>query len=140
MDLDVYYSKIESINRSVLRLEDKRPDSLDRLLVDIDLQDILSVNLERLVQSCVDLASMMIAELNIPPADTMSEGFNMLADHTIISSELAGNLKKSVGFRNIAVHQYQRIDWVIVFSIVADHLDTFKDFARQIEKYLGISR
>jgi uncharacterized protein YutE (UPF0331/DUF86 family) len=40
------------------------------------------------------------------------------------------NLKKSVGFRNIAVHNYDAINWQIVYSIVKNHLVDFSTFAR----------
>lgn len=45
---------------------------------------------------------------------------------------LALRLKKSVGFRNIAVHAYDSIDWDIVFAIATDHLQDFMDYARVI--------
>ena len=43
---------------------------------------------------------------------------------------LAARLKKAVGFRNIAMHNYEAIDWFIVHSIVTHHLKDFVDFAR----------
>ncbi|MCK5852244.1 DUF86 domain-containing protein [bacterium] len=42
---------------------------------------------------------------------------------------------KAVGFRNIAVHTYQDIDWEIVYSIVTKNLDDFVEFAKQITKH-----
>jgi uncharacterized protein YutE (UPF0331/DUF86 family) len=41
-------------------------------------------------------------------------------------------MAKSVGFRNTAVHAYQEIDWNIVYCIITEHLDDFRDFAQQI--------
>lgn len=35
-----------------------------------------------------------------------------------------------VGFRNIAVHDYRRLDLAIVRAIVRTHLDDFAAFAR----------
>lgn len=48
--------------------------------------------------------------------------------------ELAQQLKKAVGFRNIAVHSYEKIDWAIVHSIAHDHLDTYEAFPRAVLK------
>jgi len=39
-----------------------------------------------------------------------------------------------VGFRNIAAHSYQAIDWSIVCQISRHHLDDFKQFAQAVAK------
>ena len=41
-------------------------------------------------------------------------------------------MKKAVGFRNIAVHAYDTMDWDIVFAIASRHLQDFADFAHVI--------
>lgn len=45
---------------------------------------------------------------------------------------LARSLKKAVGFRNIAVHSYEAINWHIVHSLVKNHLADFSAFARMV--------
>jgi uncharacterized protein YutE (UPF0331/DUF86 family) len=41
-------------------------------------------------------------------------------------------LRRAVGFRNIAVHNYEAIDWAIVHAIARNHLVDFTDFARAV--------
>lgn len=127
-----YSEEIESLNRCLNRIEEKRPDSLDELLRNYDLQDILSVNLERAVQISADISAVLLAERGAKSADSMGQGFLILADLGILPSGLAQNLKNAVGFRNISVHEYQEIDWEIVFDIIHNHLDNFRVFLRQI--------
>ena len=62
----------------------------------------------------------------------MGQTFDVLADRQVISNELAVKLKKSVGFRNIAVHNYDSINWDIVHSIVDLHLKDFSEYAKAI--------
>ena len=50
----------------------------------------------------------------------------------MIQQELALNLKKALGFRNMAVHNYAAIDWRIVHDIAKNHLDAFSEFAKAI--------
>ena len=45
---------------------------------------------------------------------------------------LAVRLRGAVGFRNIAVHNYDRVDWAIVFAISTRHLDDFREFAAAV--------
>lgn len=48
------------------------------------------------------------------------------------SANLATNLRKAVGFRNIAVHNYEKIDWCIVHSIAKKRIEDFREFARVV--------
>ena len=45
-------------------------------------------------------------------------------------------MKKAVGFRNIAVHSYEEIDWQIVHAIANSHLQEFAEFAGAIARLL----
>ncbi len=62
----------------------------------------------------------------------MAETFEQLHGMGVIDGNLATQLKKSVGFRNIAVHNDSTINWQVVHAIIAGHLDDFKDFARAV--------
>ena len=46
-------------------------------------------------------------------------------------ADLATRLRRAVGFRNIAVHNYEAIDWEIVWLLAGDPLRDFEAFARQ---------
>jgi uncharacterized protein YutE (UPF0331/DUF86 family) len=53
-------------------------------------------------------------------------------DREVIEQKLESRLKKAVGFRNIAVHNYENINWEIVHSIVKFHLADFSEFAKVV--------
>jgi hypothetical protein len=57
MNSDVINLKLESLRRCVARIHSKMPLTQDDLQTDCDLQDIVSVNLECAVQTCVDIAA-----------------------------------------------------------------------------------
>ena len=132
MDKDVVSAKIESLRRCVQRIQDKTPASAETLAGDHDLQDIICINLERAVQGCVDLAAHVIADADLPAPTTMAESFDRLSNLKLIPAELSSRMKKAVGFRNIAVHAYQSINWAIVYSIITRRLDDFRAFAEAI--------
>lgn len=54
-----------------------------------------------------------------------------------LSSESAERMRKAVGFRNIAIHHYQAIDWGIVWAICRRSLDDFRHFVQQISRSAG---
>lgn len=130
MDREVVEQKLESLRRCLQRIEKKCPAEPAVLAADIDLQDIISLNLSRAVQIAVDIGAHLIAGMEVPPPDTMDQTFDLLAQQGVLNSELASSLKKAVGFRNIAVHNYENINWNIVHSIVKYHLADFTAFAK----------
>jgi uncharacterized protein YutE (UPF0331/DUF86 family) len=128
----VIEQKLEALRRCLARVGEKCPEESALLEQDADLQDIITLNLTRAVQLCVDIAAHLIAAREIPPPDTMGQSFDALARAGILREELATRLKKAVGFRNIAVHNYEAIDWRIVHAICRYHLVDFQEFARAI--------
>ena len=132
MDREVIEQKLESLRRCLQRIKEKCPPSADILARDLDAQDILSLNLSRAVQLCVDIGAHIVAGKNVPPPATMGQTFDVLAELGIISEELALRMKNAVGFRNIAVHNYDAINWQIVHAIATRHVGDFTDFARSV--------
>ena len=118
MNSIVIKTKLESLRKCLDRIESKKPETLDVLLQDIDIQDIIALNLERSVQLCVDIANHILSSLDDAPAMSMAESFERLSEKKIIPTELAQNLKKAVGFRNLSVHAYDKIDWQLVWNIL----------------------
>ena len=138
MDRDVIEQKIESLRRCVARVHQKCPATADALANDVDAQDILTLNLTRAVQLSVDIGAHIIAARDNPAPDTMGQTFDVLAALGLISPELAVRMKKAVGFRNIAVHNYEAIDWQIAHAIATRHMEDFTAFAGAIVDATGI--
>ena len=133
MDRDVINRKLESLRRCISRIESKRPIMPEALQSDYDLQDIIALNLERAVQTCVDMAAHLISETELPLPSTMGEGFERLAELQVIPPQLAASMQKAVAFRNILVHNYTSINWHIVANILTHHLTDFVQFAQAID-------
>lgn len=136
MDRELIEEKIESLRRCVRRIEAKRVATVDELEDDWDTQDILSVNLTRAVQLCVDLAAHLVAQTDRPSPETMAEAFDHLQEMGVLEASLARRLKGAVGFRNVAIHAYRSIDWAIVHSITHERLDDFRQFAGSVLAFL----
>lgn len=135
MDRQVIDQKLESLRRCLARIESKQPFDAIQLAGDFDLQDIISLNLTRAVQLAVDIGAHITAGQNQPGPATMGETFDQLARLDIITGQLASELKKSVGFRNIAVHNYSAINWQVVHAITSGHLRDFDQFARAVSQW-----
>ena len=136
MDSRVVEQKLESLRRCLQRVQEKCPQDAARLARDLDAQDIVALNLTRAVQLCVDIGAHLIAARDAAAPGTMGEVFDALGREHLISADLALRMKRAVGFRNIAVHNYEAINWDIVFAICRYHLIDFRDFAGAVDALL----
>lgn len=137
MDREIVEQKLESLRRCLQRIKNKCPENAELLASDLDLQDIVALNLSRAVQISVDIGAHLISGMDVPPPDSMGHTFDLLAQEGLLRIELATSLKKAVGFRNIAVHNYETINWLIVHSIVKYHLADFVEFAKVVTEQIG---
>ncbi len=133
MDKEVIDRKLESLRHCMARIRSKMPITEEALNSNYDLQDIISVNLERAVQTCVDIAAHVISETEVPPPSTMAEGFERLAELKVISPQLAERMQKAVALRNILVHNYTDIDWKIIVAVIIHDLQDFVQFTHAID-------
>ncbi len=127
---NVILNKTAVIERSIRRVLEEYQGHEKDFLVNYTKQDSVILNLERLCQAAIDLAAHLvrIRKLGIPQENR--ELFQMLEQKQIISKDLSKNLQAMVGFRNIAVHDYQMINLDIVQSIIKKNLDDFKQFSK----------
>lgn len=58
--------------------------------------------------------------------------FTLLAQASLIDNNLAESMKRMIGFRNIAVHDYQALLLPIVENIITNHLNDFINFSKQL--------
>lgn len=131
---EIILSKIESIEKCLKRIKEKMKDK-NFNLDDYDIQDIIVLNLQRACQQSIDLAMFTTAELALGIPVNSSDSFQKLLNKTIISKETYENMKGMVGFRNVAIHEYQKINYNIVEYVINNRLVDFYKFTKEIIDY-----
>ena len=134
---DVVLSKLSIINNCLNTIETvtgNQANKLDEMLI----QDVFVLNLQRAVQACIDIANYIIAQKGWRLPATYRESFNTLHENKVINKQLSSQMIKMVGFRNIAVHDYQMLDIVVLKGILEHNLDDFKTFRKAIVNFLNI--
>jgi uncharacterized protein YutE (UPF0331/DUF86 family) len=124
---DVLLNKMAIVERCLLRIKevyDQNPDNLK----DYTKQDSIVLNIQRAVEATIDIAMHVIAEKKLGIPQNSRDAFEVLAQHHLISNELLEKLKNMIGFRNIAVHNYQKINLSILQTVIENHLQDFIDF------------
>jgi predicted nucleotidyltransferase len=89
--------KLDSLHRCLARVRAKCPASASELAVDADLQDILVVNHNRAVQMCVDMATYLLTDKDLPVPETMGGANLSCYRHDMrLSSEQIARIKRAV--------------------------------------------
>ena len=136
VERDVVMAKVAALDTCLARIADVRGRSAT--LRPIDAEELVILNLQRATQATIDLAAHVVASESLGlPAD-LADTFTLIEKHGTIEAALATRLRKMVGFRNIAVHQYQALDPAIVEAIVSKHLDDLRTFANRIVDAFGL--
>ena len=65
-----------------------------------------------------------------------ADTFHVLMENKLITKNLCNKMEKIVKFRNIIVHQYEKIDPAIVISILHKNLADFEKYKKEIIKAL----
>ena len=92
------------------------------------------LNLQRAIEAKIDIAMHIdiFAQEKWGLPQNSRDAFHLLHERRIIDEELLGRLSAMIGFRNIAVHDYQQINLLILQKIVEQHLGDFLDFIQAI--------
>lgn len=126
-DKDVVFAKVATIQRCLKRI--KETTGLDPVsLNNIDKQDIFILNLQRAVQAAIDLATHIVASEGLGLSDTIRGNFKLLQDAGMLNEEITRKMESMVGFRNIAIHDYEVIDKEVLKSILSGNLKDIEDF------------
>ena len=131
---DVIVNKISVIERCLERIKTVYDNTPENLL-NLTKQDSIVLNIQRACEACIDLAMHVSATNNFGVPQKSREAFELLSAKSVITEESAANMKAMVGFRNIAVHDYQTININILQEIIESHLDDFTSFTKQIITY-----
>ena len=129
---DIILSKIANIRNCIKRIEEITKLSANSLDNNFDIQDIFVLNLQRAIQATFDITNIIIKEYNLDLPVNYKSGFEILARFNFIDQDIKERMIKMAGFRNIAVHNYEKINVEILKSILANNLNDFEEFYTQI--------
>ena len=131
---DIILNKMTTIERCVNRIHEVYEGNPENLS-DFTKQDSIILNIQRACEASIDLAMHIVSERKLGVPKASREAFKILQEADIIEEGLAKTLMNMVGFRNIAVHDYQALELDILEAILAKHIDDFKGFTKVILQF-----
>lgn len=129
---DVILNKLSTIQRCLTRIREEFDDNEAAFRNNFTKQDSVILNLQRACEACIDISNVLIRQQRLGIPQSARDSFELVEKAGIISSELCNKLKRMVGLRNIAVHDYQALNLDIVIAVVQKHLADFDEFSTTI--------
>lgn len=131
---EVLLGKANIIERCLKRIDEVYLGHEDELETDFIRQDSIVLNLQRACEASIDAAMHLVRihKLGIP--NESRQAFELLAKAGKLDASLERKLVGMIGFRNVAVHNYQELDMAILRGILAERLVDLRTFAALLIK------
>jgi uncharacterized protein YutE (UPF0331/DUF86 family) len=127
---DISWNKVSIIQRALNRsLEEYQKNSYLENYTELDA---LILNLERACQASIDLAMHIVAQKQLGVPQSSSDAFRILESHSMIDKVTAKSLMAMVGFRNIAIHEYQKLNLNIIHQIMRKDYRVFVEYCNAL--------
>ena len=133
---DVVAEKVSSLQRCVLRAREEHRLAGKTFARNFTRQDAAILNIVRACELAIDLASYTVRQKRLSIPGTSADAFEMLRAADIIDESLSERMVRMVGFRNLVIHAYRKVDLAIVVSVIVDRLDDVIAFG---DRVLGLT-
>jgi uncharacterized protein YutE (UPF0331/DUF86 family) len=91
-------------------------------------QDAIAMNLQRACEAAIDIANHLIKTKKLGLPQDSKDSFTLLQRADLIDEQQTAILQAMVGFRNILVHEYQKLNLDIMVNVIEHRLGDLLDF------------
>lgn len=139
IDKDFIKRKISLIQDDLIGLSSMASLSLDQVCGDFMKQAALERLLERIINRAIDVNRHIINEMKnekiLSPKD-YRDTFLILPELKVFSADFAKEISKSIGTRNVLVHEYDKTDQNLIYNSIGDCLREYNDYCRYILEFI----
>ena len=128
VDRDLLRRKLAELAEYVSQVSEYRDLTVERYRAEWKTQRIVERTLQMAIETCLDIASHVLADRKLGAPSTYGETFVILMEAGLMSRGLGRVMVEMTGFRNVIVHEYARIDADTVVRILREHLEDFRRF------------
>jgi uncharacterized protein YutE (UPF0331/DUF86 family) len=129
---DVLINKVATIERCVKRTREEYDKNPATFAADHTRQDAAILNIQRACEAAIDMGQHIVRRDRLGVPQSARDVFDLLGHSGLIDVRLVDAMKRMVGFRNVAVHDYQKLQVPIAVAIIEKHLDEFLLFGETL--------
>ena len=130
-------SKLQKLDEYIKYLKEVQKINKNQFMEDYHFFGLAERYLQLSIEILLDVGKLLVVIKGLKRPEENQEIFSALRDEKIISEKLADNLMGVANFRNILVHDYEKIDREIVYEKLRNNLDDFENFKKEIAGYVN---
>ena len=136
VDKNLILRKLAALDEYLGQVKMYADVSIKEYSSDWKIQRIVERTLQLMIETCLDISSHIISHEKLPVPETYADMFRILVRNSILKDSQLDALEKMARFRNIVVHDYEKIDPSIVVGILKNNLSDFERFKASIIDYM----
>jgi len=136
LDRELILTKLDEMDGYLGELQQVAPESYARYMDSVEKRRACERLLQISIECVIDVCGLLVSGLRLGLPAEEDDLIEKLEQAGLISSEMAKVLRTMKGFRNILVHEYGRIDNVLVFAMATRRLQDFDAFKTEILRAL----
>lgn len=129
-------AKLQKLDEYLGYLGEIQKVNKDNFIKDYHFYGLAERYFQLSIEVLLDIGKLIITVKSLKRPDDNQDIFVVLCDSNIVSKKLTEKLVGIANFRNILVHDYEKIDREIIFEKLQKNLNDFKDFKKEILIYL----
>jgi len=135
--IERYIEKLEHLDKLLKKLNEWTITLEENEFLNLDLKEKFGIyHASQIITEVItDIIAMVTKDLKVKPKDDYSN-IDYLEETELISKELAINLKKLNGLRNVLVHDYNGLDDRIAFKGIKEYNPFIEQFKEVIKEWL----
>ena len=130
-------AKFQALDEYLVYLKDLQKVNKKSFLQDYHQFGLAEHYLHLSIEVLLDVAKLVIIAYEFKRPEELQEVFYVLRDKSVINDVLYDKLAGVSSFRNVLIHEYQKIDRELVYKYLQNNIDQFKEFKRQMLRFLG---
>jgi uncharacterized protein YutE (UPF0331/DUF86 family) len=136
VDKSLILRKLSALDEYLKQINEYAEISLKDYVADWKIQRIVERTLQMMIETCLDVAGHIISDEKLRVPETYADMFRILVQNGILKESQREAFEKMAKFRNIIVHDYEKIDAGIVIGVLNKNLNDFEGFKEAIIGYL----
>ncbi|RLB15094.1 MAG: DUF86 domain-containing protein [Deltaproteobacteria bacterium] len=136
VDKEVIESLCISIRGSLKELSDAQDIDWNKFVKDNRSRRFVERLLQIAIEAMIDIGHHIISDEGFREPQSYRDVFKVLTENGILSEDDLPKYEKIASFRNILVHQYEKIDDSIVYGIFKNNLKDLEEYVAYILSWL----
>ena len=132
VDRDLVLRKLSDLDEYQSQLQEFEGITVQQYRDDWKKQRIVERTLQMMIETCLDIANHIVADRGYRVPVNYADTFKVLGENSVLDKKLVDQMGKMAKFRNVLVHQYEKIEAEIIVGLLKRKLGDFNQFKKAV--------